>query len=148
MGLAETIKKELIINPLTSANRDSIIRDLVSRYASVSGISSDKAEEIVNSVREREILGSTAMEKGIAIPHARIKGLDEVAVVIGISRLPIDFGGEEKTRVFFLVLAPDERPQEHIQTLSSIARLCMSDVFVRMLTNARTPDEVYQLFFD
>ncbi|MDD7536307.1 MAG: PTS sugar transporter subunit IIA, partial [Bullifex sp.] len=108
----------------------------------------DKAEEIVNSVRERELLGSTAMEKGIAIPHARIKGLDEVAVVIGISRLPIDFGGEEKTRVFFLVLAPDERPQEHIQTLSSIARLCMSDVFVRMLTNARTPDEVYQLFFD
>ena len=88
------------------------------------------------------------VEKGIAIPHARIKGLDEVAVVIGISRLPIDFGGEEKTRVFFLVLAPDERPQEHIQTLSSIARLCMSDVFVRMLTNARTPDEVYQLFFD
>lgn len=148
MGLAETIKKELIINPLTSASRDGIIRDLVARFASVSAISKEKAEEIEKSVRERELLGATAMEKGIAIPHAKVKGLEEVAVVIGISRLPVDFGGADKSRVFFLVLVPEDRPQEHIQTLSSIARLCMSDVFVRMLTNSKTPDEVYQLFFD
>lgn len=148
MGLAETIRKELIINPLTSANRDGIIRDLVARYAAVSGCTKEKAGEIENAVRERELLGSTAMEKGIAIPHAKVSGLAEVTVVIGISRLPVDFGGEEKSRVFFLVLAPEDRPQDHIQTLSSIARLCMSDVFVRMLTNSKTPDEVYQLFFD
>ncbi|MGN0907435.1 MAG: PTS sugar transporter subunit IIA [Bullifex sp.] len=148
MGLAETIRKELIINPLTSADRDGIIRDLVARYASFSGCTGETAEKIVTAVKQRELLGSTAMEKGVAIPHAKVKGLSDVAVVIGISRLPVDFGGAEKSRVFFLVLAPDERPQEHIQTLSSIARLCTSDVFVRMLTNSRTPDEVYQLFFD
>lgn len=148
MTLLDLIDKNMIIVPLSSSKGEDIVRDLVERFCEVEKLDGAKCDEITKAVLEREKLGSTAMEKGIAIPHAKIPGLQKSAVAIGISRIPVDFGGEEKSRIFFLVLGNGENPSEHIQILSSIAKLCSSDVFVRMLQSSRTADDVYQLFFD
>lgn len=147
-GLLEIIDKDLIINPLTSAKRDEIIAELVDLYARRKGLSPAQRDEAVKAVIEREELASTAMEKGIAIPHAKLSFLEDNALVIGVSRIPVDFGGEQRSRIFFLLLASADKPSEHIQILSSIAKLCSSDVFVRLLSSAKTPSDVYQLFFD
>ena len=135
MAFLETIDKDLIKVPLTAKDGKGVIEELV-------------RERIVFSVMERESLGSTAIENGIAIPHAKIEGLSKAAVMIGISRLPIDFGGDRPSSVFFLVLAPADNPAEHIQILSSIAKVCSSTLFVRMLSASRSKEDVYQLFFD
>lgn len=148
MGLPEIIKKELIIVPMTSSDKEGVIKDLVARYAEYAGIDEKREAEIYDGIMAREALGSTAMGKGIAIPHCKIEGVKSPVVVIGISRLPIDFGGEEKSQIFFLVIASSENPTEHIQVLASIARVCSSDVFVRLLSAAKTPADVYQLFLD
>lgn len=148
MGLLDVISKDMIIVPMTSSTRDGVIRDLVERYCTVKGLGEKEEEDIYSRIMEREALGSTAMGHGIAIPHCKLDSLKEPAVVIGISRLPVDFGGEEASRIFFLVLASQEKPTEHVQLLASIARVCSSEVFVRLLSNAKTPAEVYQLFFD
>ena len=125
MALLDAIKKNLIKVPLVSTDKDGVIE-------------------------EREMLGSTALENGIAIPHAKIEGLDKVSVVIGISRLPVAFGAPDGkgTNVFFLVLAPPENPSEHIQILSSIAKACSSQLFMRMLLSSKTKEDVYNLFFE
>ena len=148
MGLLEIIDKDLIINPLTSVKREDIIRDLVGAYCDKEALDEDQREAIVRAVIDRELIASTAMEKGIAIPHAKLSFLKDNALVIGVSRIPVDFGGELKSRIFFLLLASADKPSEHIQILSSIAKLCSSDVFVRLLSSAKTPSDVYQLFFD
>jgi len=148
MGLLETINKDLIIVPLTSTSKEDVIKDLIDKYAFFKGLTKEREEEIFSEVMAREALGSTAMENGIAIPHCKIENLDSPAVVIGVSRLPLDFGGENKSRVFFLVLASRNNPTEHVQLLASIARICSSDTFVRLLSQSKTPSDVYQLFFD
>lgn len=148
MGLLEVIKKDLIIVPLMAKDKEGVIEALTRQYAISANLSQAEESQIVEEITHREMLGSTAMEHGIAIPHVKLDGIKKSAVVIGISRLPIDFGGAEKSRIFFLVLAPKDQPSEHIQILASIARLCSSDVFVRMLLNAKSKDEVYALFFD
>lgn len=148
MTLLDVLNKNLIKVPLISSDRRSVIEELVEIYRKNSGISSTEVGEIINAVLNREAQASTAMENGIAIPHAKIVGLKRSVVVIGISRLPIDFGGDEGSRVFFLVLAPEENPTEHIQILSSIAKVCSSPVYARMLANAKNSEDVYQLFFD
>jgi Phosphotransferase system mannitol/fructose-specific IIA domain (Ntr-type) len=148
MDLFKILKKELIIVPLTESSPIGIIGQLVDKFAAYKGLSTSETEAIKDEVIKRESLGSTAMSNGIAIPHAKVDNLEECAVVIGISRLPVDFGGEEKTKVFFLVLAPKDKPGEHVQILASIARACSSSVFVRLLTAAGTPSDVYELFFD
>ena len=148
MGLLDIVKKDLIINPLKSASRNEIISDMVDLFADSRKLTESERDAVKNAVLDREALGSTAMDKGIAIPHAKIPFLKESALVIGISRIPVDFGGSEKSSIFFLVLASEEKPAEHVQLLASIARLCSSDVFVRMLATSKSADDVYQLFFD
>lgn len=148
MGLVDIVRKDMIIVPLTSSTREAVIHDLVGCYCRGAGLGAQAESQIEKAVLDREAVASTAMEKGIAIPHAKIPFLKESALVIGISRLPVDFGGAEKTNIFFLVLANGENPTEHIQILSSVAKLCSSDVFVRMLASSKSADDVYQLFFD
>ncbi len=148
MAFLETIDKDLIKVPLTAKDGKGVIEELVALFADKNGLSQKDRERIVFSVMERESLGSTAIENGIAIPHAKIEGLSKAAVMIGISRLPIDFGGDRPSSVFFLVLAPADNPAEHIQILSSIAKVCSSTLFVRMLSASRSKEDVYQLFFD
>ncbi len=148
MGLVDIVRKDMIIVPLTSSTREAVIHDLVDCYCRGAGLGPEAGSQIEKAVLDREAVASTAMEKGIAIPHAKIPFLKESALVIGISRLPVDFGGAEKTNIFFLVLANGENPTEHIQILSSVAKLCSSDVFVRMLASSKSADDVYQLFFD
>ena len=148
MAFLEALNKDLIKVPMTARNGREAVEELVSLYCSNAGISQTEEENILGLVMDRERLGSTAMENGIAIPHAKIGGLKKPAVVIGISRLPIDFGGEKPSSIFFLVLAPAENPAEHVQILSSIAKVCSSQLLVRMLQSSRTKDDVYQLFFE
>ncbi len=150
MALLDIINKNLIKVPLSSLDKNGIIEELVSLYADEKGISDDKKMEIISKVEEREMLGSTAMENGIAIPHAKIDGIDSVSVVIGISRLPVQFGAEDGkgTSIFFLVLASPDNPSEHIQILSSIAKACSSTLFLRMLQSSKTKEDVYNLFFE
>ena len=150
MALLEAIRKDLIKVPLSSMDRDGVLSELVSLYADVKGLPEGKKKEILSSVEAREMLGSTAMENGIAIPHAKVDGLDEASVVIGITRLPVAFGAPDGkgTSVFFLVLAPSDNPSEHIQILSSIAKACSSQLFMRMLLSSKTKDDVYNLFFE
>lgn len=148
MGLVDIVRKDMIIVPLTSSTGEAVIHDLVDCYCRGAGLGPEAGSQIEKAVLDREAVASTAMEKGIAIPHAKIPFLKESALVIGISRLPVDFGGAEKTNIFFLVLANGENPTEHIQILSSVAKLCSSDVFVRMLASSKSADDVYQLFFD
>lgn len=148
MGLLDIVKKDLIINPLKSASRNEIISDMVDLFADSRKLTESERDAVKKAVLDREALGSTAMDKGIAIPHAKIPFLKESALVIGISRIPVDFGGSEKSSIFFLVLASEENPAEHVQLLASIARLCSSDVFLRMLASSKSADDVYQLFFD
>ena len=148
MTLLETLDKDLIKVPLSSADGSSIIDELVSLYVQKKGLSDAEGKAIADAVKAREALGSTAMENGIAIPHAKFHDLAESAVVIGISRLPVPFGDKDGTRVFFLVLARDDNPSEHIQLLSSIAKVASSQLFVRMLLSSKTAEDVYQLFFE
>ncbi len=148
MTFLEAIDKDLIKVPMTARSAQEAVEELVELYAAKHGLSSAEREKLVLLVMDRERLGSTAMENGIAIPHAKVDGLKAPAVMVGVSRLAIDFGGEKPSTIFFLVLAPAENPAEHIQILSSIAKLCSSDLFVRMLSSSKTKDDAYQLFFD
>lgn len=150
MTLLDCIDKDLIKIPMTSADKEGVIRELARLYAQKAELDSSKEEEIVNAVLEREAQGSTALGGDIAIPHARIAGIGQSAVIIGISRLAVDFGDAEKkgSRVFFLVLAPADNPSEHVQILSSIAKVCSSGLFLRMLKSSKTRDDVYSLFFE
>jgi fructose-specific phosphotransferase system IIA component len=148
MTFTDVLDKDLIKVPLEHSTKNAIIEELVDVLASKRGKS--HREEILKAVLDREALGSTGLADSIAIPHAKTAAVDKVAVVVGISRTPVDFNAQDGklSQFFFLVIAPEKEASAHIEVLASIARATSSPAFRRLLQSARSADEVMRLFLD
>jgi len=150
MNLLDVLDKDLVKVPLTASDKQGIITELVEVVVKAKGYSKQQFEDILEAVLNRESLGSTGIGNGIAIPHAKTDVIKHVMLVVGISRFPVDFTSpdDQKSRLFFLVLAPSCEASAHVELLSSIARTCTSNVFRRMLEQAKDKDEVVRLFME
>jgi nitrogen PTS system EIIA component len=148
MTFTDVLDKDLIKVPLEHSTKSAIIEELVDVLASKRGKS--HRDEILKAVLAREALGSTGLADSIAIPHAKTAAVDKVAVVVGISRLPVDFRAQDGklSQFFFLVIAPEKEANAHIEVLASIARATSSPALRRLLQSARSADEVMRLFLD
>ncbi|MGH0052092.1 MAG: PTS sugar transporter subunit IIA [Sphaerochaetaceae bacterium] len=150
MNVLDVLDRNLVKVPLMHTDKQGVITELVEVIAKAKGYSSKQFEQVLNAVLDRESLGSTGIGNGIAIPHAKSDVVDHVSLVVGISRLPVEFDAPDgqKSRIFFLVLAPSKEASAHVELLASIARSCTSQVFRRMLEQARDSDEVVRLFME
>ena len=104
--------------------------------------------KILNAVREREELMSTAYDNGVAIPHMRNpmpEALGEPVVAFGRTFAGIPFGAPrgQLTDTFFLVLSRDSRT--HLHVLARLGRLLQLPDFVEGLRRAEGSTEAYQL---
>jgi len=111
MNVLDVLDKDLVKVPLLSSDKKGIIVELVDTLVKAKGYSAAQGEQILDAVLARESLGSTGIGGGIAIPHAKIDVIEEVTMVLGISRESIDFDSPdgEMSRIFFLVLAPSKQ---------------------------------------
>ena len=99
----------------------------------------------VAAVRAREEeTGGTAMEMGIAIPHAKSSGVSSAGVAFARTRQPIQFG-DEKADLIFLIAAPEGEHNLHVTVLSQLARRLVHERFRGALRSAQTPEEVVDL---
>ncbi|MDT4762006.1 PTS sugar transporter subunit IIA [Sphaerochaeta sp. PS] len=150
MILLDVLDKDLVKVPLTASDKNGIIAELVEVVAKAKGYTTQQSEAILDAVLDRESLGSTGIGNGIAIPHAKTNVVKHVTMVVGVSRFPVDFVSpdDQKSRIFFLVLAPSSEASAHVELLASIARTCTSSVFRRMLEQSKDKDEVVRLFME
>lgn len=150
MNVLDVLDRNLVKVPLMHTDKRGVITELVECVAKAKGYSTQQFEQILDAVLNRESLGSTGIGNGIAIPHAKTDVVEQVAMVVGISRFPVDFDSPDgqKSRIFFLVLAPSKQASAHVELLASIARTCTSQVFRRMLEQARDNEEVVRLFME
>ena len=103
---------------------------------------------LLESLVEREGLGSTGVGHGVAIPHARSDEIQGFAIALGRTREAVDFDAVDgqPTRIFFLLVGPEKDGNEHLVLLARIARI-MKDARTReQLLNAATADEAMALF--
>ncbi|MEI7532468.1 MAG: PTS sugar transporter subunit IIA [Betaproteobacteria bacterium] len=141
------------INPMISdcisiqshvKNRDeafAIAGDLFEKRLGISSTS------IVNFLNIRENLGSTALGSGVAIPHGRITGLKEPAVILMKLTSPIEFSVPDSNPVSMMIflLVPEIAIQKHLEILSSIAQLLLDPEIFQKLTNETDPEKLCQL---
>ena len=105
------------------------------------------ASEILDALLAREQQGSTGVGSGVAVPHARVPGLDRMrAVFVGLET-PVDFDSVDGQPVdlLFALLAPDDAGPEQLQTFARVARLLRQSKLRLQLRQARTPDAIFAL---
>lgn len=135
MTLFDILDKNLVQVPLRAINKEEAINELSSLIAEKHGI---PTKVISDGVWNREQLGSTAIGDGVAIPHCKCKDIDKCEVAIGLCREPINYDGHQ-VKIIFMVIANPDNSALHVQILSSIARLCTSNVCRNLLFEA--PDK-------
>jgi PTS system nitrogen regulatory IIA component len=117
-----------------------ILKNALAAFHTPDGLS--KAELLATLI-DREALMTTAMGRGIAIPHPRtpiITKVEDARVALFLLKEPADFGALDgrPVRTLFLLLA--ENPRRHLEVLSKISYLCQIPEFLALL-EARRPEE-------
>jgi PTS system nitrogen regulatory IIA component len=131
--------------PLPATTRTSVLKELV-KLAEQSWHVYDP-EAILDAIKQREELGSTALPTGVAIPHPRrpIPGsLGDSVMAFGRTASGIPFGAPNGnlTDLYFLVCCMDDRT--HLRVLARLSRLFLRPGFLDELRAAETPGEVWQ----
>jgi PTS system nitrogen regulatory IIA component len=102
---------------------------------------------LLDSLLIREKMGSTGIGNGIAIPHGRLAGSQQVVAVIATSSNPRDFDAIDNRPVdiFIALFVPEENCQAHLKTLQNIAELFSEKNFCRQVRKCQTSLELFQL---
>ena len=102
----------------------------------------DKLHEAVNA-RERSM--STGMEKGIAIPHAAVEGLEEIVACMAIDQRGLNFESIDGQPARFVVLLVIPKTQKllHIRTLADVARILAKDEVRERLLSAESAESAW-----
>jgi len=106
------------------------------------------ANELSLEILRREELMSTAIGRGIAIPHVRLQSITDLVVSVGISRVDItDFNAldDEPVRLIFMIAAAYNQHGNYLQTLSYFSARLKNRELRDSLLRAASPDEVYGL---
>lgn len=126
ISVLEFFSHREIVAELKATDRDNTIRELC--VVASEGGNLPPAETLSDAVLKRENSMGTAIEEGIALPHARIPALIRPVVVFGRSEFGIDWNSPDggPSHFIFLILTPKEDDDIQVQILRIIART-MSD---------------------
>ena len=143
MEIKEFLSSAQAIVDLRAPDKDSLLRDLSQRAATTVRLNADS---ISSEILKREKLGSTGIGGGVAIPHARIKGLKKPFGILARLKSAIDFDAidDKSVDIVFLLLLPTETEGEHITALASVARILRDAGTVEKLRHAADNADIYR----
>lgn len=119
---------------------------LASVAACVPGLSSAEKLELHDTLIERELLTSTGMGKGVAIPHPRTPlrtGLAQPLIVTCYPQTPVDYNAIDARPVFVLFLLLSTSVKIHLHLLSRLAFCIRDDEFIRFLNDAPPAEKLF-----
>ena len=145
MPLIEHLNESTIRLHLTGSTKEEILAELVNVLVESECIA--HGPPLLQSLIEREALGSTGIGYGVAIPHGRCQEVSQPAVVLGRTDKEVEFGSidGQPARLFFLIVAPESGDNEHLHLLAAIARLMKDAATRESLLKLESPREIVEL---
>ncbi|MEN8772124.1 MAG: PTS sugar transporter subunit IIA [Akkermansiaceae bacterium] len=147
-ALHKLVTPESVILELTETDHEEVVLEMIGHLCKIGKVSSGDCYCVGNAVLERESHIGTGLGSGVAIPHARVKGLKETLAVFGRSPEGVDFDCPDNapSHLIFLMLVPDDQGARHLQLLSELARLFHQSDRRKALESAKTADEICDVF--
>ncbi len=147
LALSELISPSAINLHLTSATRDAVLAELVGQSNEVAG-RPEAQQTLLRALQERELVHSTGIGDGVALPHARnaLVGLvDHPIMVFGRHGEGIAYGAIDglPAQLFFLLIAPTVT--QHLAILARISRILRNPKLRKGLLAAESPEKVITL---
>lgn len=140
MQLTDFLGADAVGLDLPARNRDEVLEAMVDLLA----IGGRSRTTLLRLLGRREILGSTGVGRGVAIPHCRSLVVPRVRLAYGRLAAPLDWGApdsEAVRHVFLIVAPPVEVSQQYLPALGRLAQLARQADVRAALDRARTPQE-------
>ena len=125
-------------------SKAAILACLEDRFATVYGLDT---QAVTRVIQEREALGSTGFGRGVAIPHARLKGLGRPVAAFLRLESPVDFDAADGVPVNFVfgLLSPENAGAAHLHALAAISRTMREGRMHEALAEAPDAEALYGL---
>ena len=145
MKITDMFRKEFIIEDLKAKNKQEALVELSAVF--LQGDTIFDHDAIVNTLLEREQLGSTGIGDGIAIPHGKHSDLNRLMISFGRSNNGVEFNAMDgkPVHIFFLLMAPENTTGQHLKVLAKISRMLKDRKFRENLMEAITRDDLYRI---
>jgi PTS system nitrogen regulatory IIA component len=145
MKLVEILSPQMVMSELEATDKEGAIRQMCAHIAEHKrGL---KVEDMVRTLLEREKLGSTGIGEGVAIPHGKLNGIDNLVACFAKSTPGIDFAAidSQPSHLFFVLLAPNNSAGLHLKALARISRLLKSQEFRDRLLRADDATSIFRI---
>jgi nitrogen PTS system EIIA component len=142
MDIKEFLALSDTLIDVRASDKMRLLQELTRRAATILDL---PAERISTEILKREELGSTGTGGGVAIPHARIQGLNRSFGILARLNKPIDFEAIDGRPVdlVFLLLLPSNPVGEQLKALASVARKFRDAACLRDLRSASSSAGLY-----
>lgn len=148
MKIGDILSADAVLAEFKANKKKNVFEELAD-YLCQKNIISNKSE-LVKVLLEREQLGSTGIGENVAIPHAKMNGLDKIITAFGVSKKGIEFDSLDRKPVnfVFMLVAPENATGNHLKALARISRLLKSQNFKANLLEAPDKESIYRIILD
>ena len=142
MKFSDILTENNIILNLKGKDQNEVLDELINRLTDNS--ITDNPEEFKKTIYKRENEISTAVGSSVAIPHAKSNSISRPAIIFGRTLEGIDYGGQH-TNLVFMIAAPENASEEHLELLSMLSTFLVDEIFRAKLLVAISSEEIIQV---
>lgn len=145
MKIVDLIKRDMVVPELRATDKRGILEELAAYMA---GRNARIDRGVLSKVLiERELLASTAIGEGVAIPHGKLGAVGEIVACLGraVNGVEFDSMDGQPTFLFFVLVAPESSTGAHLKALARISRVFKDPEFRRRLLAAPDGESMYNV---
>ena len=145
MRITDYMTEADVLPDLNASTREDVLKEMVKHLSEAGKVTN--GDELVQILLDREMLGSTGIGHGVAIPHGRLPGLKEILLVFGRSQKGVEFDAHDgkPVNLFFLLVAPEDSAGIHLKALARISRILKNPECRTALMNSRDRDALLKV---
>lgn len=142
MKICGLLSEDHIFLDLKPGEKRQILEEFVSALKQRGFITEENL--ILKELLKRESLGSTGLEKGIAVPHALTDKIKEPLLALAVIKTGVDFEAVDQmpTYVILLLLGNKDNPGYQLRVLAHICRLMKETKVVEKIKKAKSPRDI------
>lgn len=144
-AIVQLLKPESILTELDASSKKRLFEQVSAHIENIFGIARG---DVFSGLISRERLGSTALGFGVAIPHARLKGLSQAMGVFVRLKTAIEFDApdDQPVQLVFALLVPEVATQAHLEALANLAEMFSRRQFREQLQLAPDAARLFDVF--
>ncbi len=145
--IQDLIDSAVILEELKCSDADQVLDEVLAAMAAAKCVAKGDGAAIGKKLAEREALGSTGIGNGVAVPHVKGDQITKISMALARSSSGIEYRAIDgrPVHIFFMILAPAESAEDHLQALRWISTLARNADFRRFALSAKTEADLRDL---